>query len=203
MREAMDGCVWGLVLSGLPPAENTRPSTEPGKLNEAIPTQVPDAGSLLLAEDGVFRCFGDAELDHALRWDLNFRAGLRIPSHAGFAIHQHQLAEARYRKGVFGLLIRQGGKVFKKLRGGFLGESGFAGHMLGNLCLRHRFGHERFLLNPGVSVMGYRPRCVAEYSEYMGVMVVLLSVGRDVGVLFLIRGVLDLEKECDGEEGDV
>ena len=51
--------------------------------------------------------------------------------------------------------------------------------------------------------MGYRPRCVAEYSECTGVMVVLLSVGRDVRVLLLIRGVLDLERECDGEEGDV
>ena len=44
---------------------------------------------------------------------------------------------------------------------------------------------------------------MAEYSECTGVMVVLLSVGRDVRVLFLTRGVLDLERECDGEEGDV
>jgi hypothetical protein len=44
---------------------------------------------------------------------------------------------------------------------------------------------------------------MAEYSECTGMMVVLLSVGREEGVLFLIRGVLDLERVCDGEEGDV
>lgn len=136
MREAMDGCVWGLVLSGLPPAENTRPSTEPGKLNEAIPTQVPDAGSLLLAEDGVFRCFGDAELDHALRWDLNFRAGLRIPSHAGFAIGEDEFANSGNRKYIFGLLICEGGKIFEHLDRGLFGQTGLLSHVLGDLRFR-------------------------------------------------------------------
>lgn len=46
-----------------------------------------DEEGLLLPEDRVFGGFGDAELDHAFRGDLNFRAGLRISSHAGFPIH--------------------------------------------------------------------------------------------------------------------
>src|SRR5580698_10667616 len=48
----------------------------------------------LLRSDRVLRGLGDAELHHGLGLDLDGFAGLRIPSHAGFAVGLHQAAQS-------------------------------------------------------------------------------------------------------------
>lgn len=85
MREAVDGCV-GARVEWLPPAEYTSPSAEPGKLHEAIPTQVLHARALLFAENGVFGCFGHAELDHFFCLNVYGLSILWIAANAGFAV---------------------------------------------------------------------------------------------------------------------
>ena len=47
---------------------------------------------LLGDEDGVFCGFGDAELHDLLGGDLDGLACGRIATHAGFAVHKHELA---------------------------------------------------------------------------------------------------------------
>ena len=62
---------------------------------------------LLPAEDRVLRGLRDAELHHALGRNLNRRAGSRVAAEPGFAIHEHDLAEAGNRKGILCFLVRQ------------------------------------------------------------------------------------------------
>src|SRR6185369_8995455 len=62
---------------------------------------------LLGAEDGVLGGFGDAELHHALGRNLDRCAGGRVAANAGGAVHQDQLAQARQRESVLGLLVSQ------------------------------------------------------------------------------------------------
>ena len=50
---------------------------------------------LFLAEDRVFGGFGDAEFHHLFGGDLDGGPGGGIASHAGLAIDEHELAQAR------------------------------------------------------------------------------------------------------------
>lgn len=66
-------------------------------------------------QDGVFRRFGHAELDHALGGDLDLFTGRRIAAHAGLAVDQHQFSEARNGEAVLGVFV---GQVHECLKGG-------------------------------------------------------------------------------------
>ena len=72
-----------------------------------------ESDELLGAEDGVLRGFGHAELDDAFGGNLDFRAGGGVAPHAGFAVHEHQFAEARQGEGVLGVLVGQLGDVLE------------------------------------------------------------------------------------------
>src|SRR5205823_6666040 len=52
------------------------------------------------SEDCVLGGFRNAEFDHFLGRDFDGLAGGRVATHAGFAIHKHQFAEAREGEGV-------------------------------------------------------------------------------------------------------
>src|SRR5437867_447168 len=100
---------------------------------------------LALAQNGVFRGLGHAELDDPLRRNLDRFAGLRIPSHAGLSVREHQLAESRNHEGILGLLVREHSQIFQELSRAFLGNAGLARNMVGNLGFRHRFSHTDLL----------------------------------------------------------
>ncbi len=78
---------------------------------------------LLRAEDGVFGGFGDAELHDALGLDLDRFAGGRITTDTGFAIDEHEFAEARNRESIFGVFVSQVRNVFEDLDGLFFGDA--------------------------------------------------------------------------------
>jgi hypothetical protein len=71
------------------------------------PFQLPTLGGLLPAEDRVFRRLRDAELHDAFGRNLNLRARGRIATDAGFAIHEHEFAQAGERERILRFLVRQ------------------------------------------------------------------------------------------------
>src|SRR6185369_16637770 len=72
---------------------------------------------LLRAEDRILGGFGDAELDDALGRNLNLLAGGRVAADAGFAIHEHQFAEARKSEGVLCVFVREVRDMIEDLGG--------------------------------------------------------------------------------------
>ena len=78
---------------------------------------------LLAAQNGVFGCLGDAELDHPFCSNLDGLAGCWISTHASFAIDQNNLAKPRNREGVLGVLVCQCDQSFQGLHGLFLGQA--------------------------------------------------------------------------------
>jgi hypothetical protein len=98
----------------------------------------PKCGELLLvAENGVFGGLGHAELDHALRRDLDGFTGLGVAAHACFAIGQYELADARDHEYILRFSVGQGGKIVQQLDGRFLGQACLLSHVIGDLRLRH------------------------------------------------------------------
>jgi len=75
---------------------------------------------LLAAQNCVFGCLGDAELDHPFCSNLDGLAGCRISTHASFAIHQNNLAQSRNRERVLRIFIRECHQSFQGLHGLFL-----------------------------------------------------------------------------------
>src|SRR6476660_3839266 len=66
-----------------------------------------------LRERRVLRLLGDAELQHALRRDLDRLAGRRVAAEASLAVHDHELADAWEREAVAGFFVRQGRELFE------------------------------------------------------------------------------------------
>src|SRR5580692_2065377 len=62
-----------------------------------------------LGSDRVLGGLGDAELHHGLGLDLDRFAGLRIASHAGFAVRLHQAAQSRHDEHAVLLRLFDGG----------------------------------------------------------------------------------------------
>ena len=58
-----------------------------------------------LREDGVLRLLGDAELQHALRGDLDGLAGRGVAALTGLAVHDDELADTREREAVACFLV--------------------------------------------------------------------------------------------------
>ena len=71
---------------------------------------------LLLGSDRVLRSLGDAELHDGLGFDLDGFSGLRIASHAGFAMRLHETAQAGHDEHavLLGLFDRGVGQVLQK-----------------------------------------------------------------------------------------
>src|SRR5207249_2452126 len=61
-----------------------------------------------LRESRVLRLLGDAELEYALRRDLDRLTGRRVAAQTGLAVHDHELADAWEREAVPGFLVGQG-----------------------------------------------------------------------------------------------
>src|SRR5437867_5745341 len=61
--------------------------------------------ALLLVEDGILRGLRDAELDDALRRDLDRFTGPWIAPHARLAVHEYELADAGERETVLRFLV--------------------------------------------------------------------------------------------------
>lgn len=78
------------------------------------------------AEDGVLGRFGHAELDHLAGRNLDGLAGGGIAAGAGLAVLQDQFPNAGQRKGVFSVLVSQGGEVLENFRARLFGQSAFA-----------------------------------------------------------------------------
>jgi len=96
---------------------------------------------LLAAEDGVFRGFGDAELHDSLGRDRNGFAGLGVAAHAGGAVLQHELADARQREGVLRVLVGEGGDVFEDFHRLLFGDLSLLSNCGGELGFRECVCH--------------------------------------------------------------
>src|SRR5438477_11936211 len=96
---------------------------------------------LALALDGrehrVLGLLGDAELEHALRRDLDRFAGRGVAAHAGLAVDENELAEPRDRESVAGVLVRHLRELFQDLVGLLAVDL----RPLGQLANRLRLGH--------------------------------------------------------------
>ena len=82
-------------------------------------------GELLRSEDRILGGFGHAEFDHALGGNLDGFASGGISTHAGFAIHQHELAEAGQREGILRILVGQLSNGRENFAGLLLGDAMF------------------------------------------------------------------------------
>src|SRR5262247_1420540 len=112
--------------AGPAPLSGSRPSGYSCGVIEALKNvrqaqSAPDDLSLLLSKNCILGGLGHAELDHTFRWDLDRLPSLWIPSHAGLAVRQYELADSRYHEDVLRFLVGQGSKVVHKLDGCFLG----------------------------------------------------------------------------------
>src|SRR5689334_963093 len=70
---------------------------------------------LLLPKHGVLDALRETELAHALRRNLDWLAGLWIPSHPRLAIRQHEFPEARKHETVLGFLARKRQRLVEHL----------------------------------------------------------------------------------------
>src|SRR5688500_673920 len=77
---------------------------------------------LLGPQDRVLGGLGDAELDDLLRRNLDLLPGRGVAADARLAVHQHQLADARNREAVLGLLVSEAGQRFEEAVGLLLGN---------------------------------------------------------------------------------
>src|SRR5258708_21873392 len=99
----------------------SRPSTRAaGRGRPAVAGKMPalrGEGFLLLlrAEDCVFGSLGETELEHALRRDLDDRAGGRVAAFASLAVRQHELSEAWQGEPVLRLAVCGGGESIEEL----------------------------------------------------------------------------------------
>src|SRR5437867_7480473 len=66
-----------------------------------------------LRESRVLRLLGDAELEYALRRDLDRLTGRRVAAQPGLAVHDHELADAWEREAVPGFLVGQGRELLE------------------------------------------------------------------------------------------
>src|SRR5262249_37026996 len=128
-----------MLRAGAPDGEPALLFTEvcSGKLLKASRDSRIREPRLLLAEDGVFGSLGHAELHHALGWDLDRFAGLRIAAHASLAICQDKFSDAWHDEDILRFPIGQSGKVVQSLDARLLGEPSLLGHVIGNLRLGH------------------------------------------------------------------
>src|ERR1700690_3760414 len=111
---------------------------------------------LLLRCDRVLGGFRDAELHNGLRLDLNRFAGLRVASHAGFAVRFHQAAQSgHYEYAVLlGLFDRRVSEVFQERCSGLVVGAEFLGQMTGELSFGYTTSHE-FLLQEKLVNAGF------------------------------------------------
>ena len=86
-------------------------SKEAKELNPP-PPEPKNRPKLLGAQNRVFGCLGDPELDHPFCSDLDGRAGCWISTHTSLAIDQNDLAQPRNREGILGVFVRQGHQGF-------------------------------------------------------------------------------------------
>jgi len=95
--QAIPSSNWVLRMSA-PAAQNSVPAAIPAAKQKGRRSSRPlvqcDKKKLLLRRDCILRSLGYAELHHGLGLNLNRLAGLRIASHAGFAVRLHQAADA-------------------------------------------------------------------------------------------------------------
>src|SRR5438093_5101611 len=66
-----------------------------------------------LRESRVLRLLGDAELEYALRRDLDRLTGRRVAPEASLAVHDHELADAWEREAVTRFLVGQGRELLE------------------------------------------------------------------------------------------
>ena len=99
---------------------------------------------LLGAQDRVLRSLRDAELHHALGFDLDLFAGLRIAAHASGAVLQDELADARQREGVLRVLVSEGRDLIKDFNGLLLGKAVLLSDEGSNLSFGECFGRSFF-----------------------------------------------------------
>jgi prepilin-type processing-associated H-X9-DG protein len=81
--------------------------------------------TLRRSEDGVFGGLSDPEFQCFTGGDLDFRAGLGIAGGAGFAIHDHQFADAWHDELVFRMLVSELGHTIEHVFDGFFRDTGF------------------------------------------------------------------------------
>src|ERR1700730_11952788 len=92
-----------------PPTKKKRPLSGPLLL--------PSGARLLLhSEDGVFRLLRNAELHHALGWNLDLLARGRLAAHPSLSVDEHQFTDARDREAVLRFLVRERREVIAELR---------------------------------------------------------------------------------------
>ena len=88
---------------------------------------------LLPAEDRVFRRFRDAKPHNPFSRNLNLLTRGRIATDAGFAIHEHEFAQAVNRERILRFLVRQLDQLIDKLTRGLLRHAGLLREFSQNL----------------------------------------------------------------------
>src|SRR3989338_5096387 len=114
---------------------------------------------LLLAKHGVLEALGEAELADALRGDLEWLAGLGIPSDPRLAVREHELAEARQHElaALLGFPARERQRLVEDPLDLLLGEGGLLRKVREGRGLRHRLRHGE----PPLDRMGWDAKCIS------------------------------------------
>ena len=96
---------------------------------------------LLLAEDGVLRGLGHAELHNLLSRDLDGRASGGVATLTRLAVHENELAQAGQCEAVLGVLVRECRDALERGNRLLLGDSDSVGDRGCDLGLSQCFGH--------------------------------------------------------------